>query len=200
MVVPLRRRESGFTLIELLVVIAIICVLAAILFPLLQQAKERSYRTSCQSNLKQLMLAVNQYADDWTTCLPPVDVNWPGSPGINGQLADKDPWSLYGLLSRYCKKADVFKCEAVPWGYPWDPDHGNYGVVNYQYHPTAVWSGKPKKRDLVIRPTKSVLIMDMWEQFPHQGGSDYAFVDGHVQWFAEKIYGFKTGMPPFYYP
>ena len=78
----LRRGESAFTLIELLVVVLIICILAAILFPVLQQAKERSYRTTCQSNMKQIMTAVKMYADDWGGCLPPVDVDWPGSTGL----------------------------------------------------------------------------------------------------------------------
>lgn len=58
-------RRKGFTLIELLVVIAIIAILAAILFPVFAKAREKAHAASCQSNLKQLSLAILNYASDW---------------------------------------------------------------------------------------------------------------------------------------
>ena len=56
--------RKGFTLIELLVVIAIIAILAAILFPVFSQVRERARATACLSNEKQLGLAVSQYIND----------------------------------------------------------------------------------------------------------------------------------------
>src|SRR5215216_1764267 len=67
MILPKRR---GFTLIELLVVIAIIAILAAILFPVFAQAREKARAASCLSNCKQIGTALYMYAQDYDEVLP----------------------------------------------------------------------------------------------------------------------------------
>ncbi|HEV2471712.1 MAG TPA: prepilin-type N-terminal cleavage/methylation domain-containing protein, partial [Chthonomonadales bacterium] len=61
---PSRAQRRAFTLIELLVVIAIIAILAAILFPVFAQAREKARAISCLSNTKQLSLGVQMYVQD----------------------------------------------------------------------------------------------------------------------------------------
>ena len=65
-----RVRKTGFTLIELLVVIAIIAILAAILFPVFAQAREKARQTSCMSNIKQIGTAMMMYVQDSDETLP----------------------------------------------------------------------------------------------------------------------------------
>jgi len=94
----LNRR--GFTLIELLVVIAIIGILAAILFPVFSQARERARQSSCISNTRQLSLAVLMYARDYDEILPPVAYETAGG--------DDEQWPE--LVEPYIKNKQVFRC------------------------------------------------------------------------------------------
>src|SRR5687767_7599120 len=72
-----RHNKSGFTLIELLVVIAIISILAAILFPVFAQAREKARQTSCASNMRQIGLAIAMYRQDYEHYVPDYVFNPP---------------------------------------------------------------------------------------------------------------------------
>lgn len=99
---------SAFTLIELLVVIAIIAILAAILFPVFAQAREKARQTACLSNTKQMALAVIQYTSDYDELLPVI--------GNNAQCRGRWQWQLYP----YVKNPDVFTCPNIS-GNKWTP-------------------------------------------------------------------------------
>lgn len=98
-------RTGAFTLIELLVVIAIIAILAAILFPVFAQARDKARGISCLSNAKQIALAVQMYASDYDETIVPGNI---GNPFMFGSVFYYD-----GLLDPYVKSKSVWTCPSV---------------------------------------------------------------------------------------
>jgi prepilin-type N-terminal cleavage/methylation domain-containing protein/prepilin-type processing-associated H-X9-DG protein len=100
------RHRSGFTLIELLVVIAIIAILAAILFPVFAQAREKARAISCASNLKQLSLSVIMYTEDFDEYYPSGNSIWNAAGSFTGSSAGNWPVEILP----YVKSFGVFAC------------------------------------------------------------------------------------------
>jgi prepilin-type N-terminal cleavage/methylation domain-containing protein/prepilin-type processing-associated H-X9-DG protein len=103
-------QRRGFTLIELLVVIAIIAILAAILFPVFAQAREKARQSQCISNEKQLGLAVIQYVQDNNQTYP--TANWPDY--THEWSTQIQPYIKNGSVGTYNAIGGVFACPSFP--------------------------------------------------------------------------------------
>jgi len=113
------KKWKGFTLIELLVVIAIIAILAAILFPVFGRARENARKISCLSNLKQLGLAVGQYAQDYDEMFPNAGANW-------ARETDRPYYKTpKNVLMPYIKSSQVWRC---PSDSNWSVNNGHGGI------------------------------------------------------------------------
>ena len=114
-----RGSKVGFTLIELLVVIAIIAILAAILFPVFAQARERARAISCLSNTKQIGTAAAMYVQDYDGTY--FNCPWPGPGGASGTGPGISAfWTE--VLMPYIKNTAVFACPS---------NTGTTGTNNY---------------------------------------------------------------------
>ena len=115
-----RGFTKAFTLIELLVVIAIIAILAAILFPVFQKVRENARRAACQSNMKQIGLALIQYTQDSDETFPKAQFNSPTGDYL---------WSSDRCVGTYIKSRAVFQCPDDPSGATYTGSPSSY-VVN----------------------------------------------------------------------
>ena len=162
MSVPRRR---GFTLIELLVVIAVISILAAILFPVFAQAREKARAIACMSNMKQIGLGVQMYIQDNDERLffrPAKSAAKVGStrsgivitdPTANAQVQ----W--WNLLMPYARSSGVFSCpdDGVK---PLSPDSSGNSTIPRSY--VASCTAEDLSLAQVSDPTETIVITEKW--------------------------------------
>jgi prepilin-type processing-associated H-X9-DG protein len=165
-------------LIELLVVVAIIAILAAMLFFVLLQARERARMSVCISNLKQLGLAILMYADSYDGYLP--DSRHPTSPtGYGGGLHYCDAGDYYvdrfwtGQLRQFINlKRNIFRCPSAVINASKPPNV--YGDISYAYNGVLAYTDDSvtggygpgiqpwgtKKLDRAEKPSETIAISE----------------------------------------
>lgn len=125
------KKERWFTLVELLVVIAIIAILASLLLPSLNRARQLSYSAKCQSNLKQLASITQMYLGDWNDYFPSARVNSAGVNtlwyGKNGPLMHYVGYDRIPDAKFYdCAGDNILNCQASTYRYYYNANNGDF--------------------------------------------------------------------------
>ena len=196
-------RRHGFTLIELLVVIAIIAILAAILFPVFAKAREKARQSSCLNNCKQMATAFLSYAQDYDERI------------VLCRQGASDPYYPV-LLQPYVKNSQIFICPSranyyVDQAYIFG-SRCAYGMACktaetglYHCGNVGVWSSlrdlDPVAEWVVFTETSQNGALDLsgggcfraaddscdyYNAFPHNGGRNHVFADGHAKWYMRR--------------
>jgi len=181
--------RKGFTLIELLVVIAIIAILAAILFPVFAKAREKARQASCLSNVKQIMVGVLAYVQDYDETLFFIH--------HYNQIGDGGRYMYPPIrLMPYVKNEQLFICPSRPGNYLYTDYCWNYayhGICNYAY--SLGQFAKPAQfmvlmdgTDYVFQHnthTNNTTTAGQYSQNidpRHNDGVNVGFLDGHAKW------------------
>ena len=205
------KKESGFTLIELLVVIAVIAILAGLLLPALSRAKLSAKRATCLSNLKQVNLAIQLYADDNSDALPILPDPNPYPNGIGAYYKQLVKVHL-GLTGPASADEKVFICPSDQSTYK-QVTHAftSYTFNGYEVSSNSIPRITGKKLGEIRYPTKAVLAGEWpaffggsWHPLINKSSLDskcvLAFVDGHINYVKIFWNGFIDSEPRNYEP
>ncbi|WP_309712216.1 prepilin-type N-terminal cleavage/methylation domain-containing protein [Armatimonas sp.] len=107
---PVRLRVGAFTLIELLVVIAIIAILAAILFPVFAQARERARMISCLSNMRQIGVSFRMYGQDYDETYMPMRQGYNPATGLAFADGVNEGFMWRNAVQPYLKNKGIMAC------------------------------------------------------------------------------------------
>jgi prepilin-type N-terminal cleavage/methylation domain-containing protein/prepilin-type processing-associated H-X9-DG protein len=217
-------RRRGFTLIELLVVIAIIAILAAILFPVFAQARDKARSAACLSNCKQMALGVHMYAQDYDEKIPAAFSEWSADyTDYKGTLNKNYPSYWYVVIQPYVKNTKVVKCPSdgdasVPTSYAYNYPHMSYRLS----YPNTVFTLaqiEVPSETLCFAESQAGPKQDAWTlnyiycpidwapgtlagrgdangmAFRHQGGGNIGFLDGHAKFVRKETVMFSDFNP-----
>jgi prepilin-type N-terminal cleavage/methylation domain-containing protein/prepilin-type processing-associated H-X9-DG protein len=175
----LRPGRAGFSLIELLVVIAIIAILAAIIFPVMANARHKARQTQCISNLKNLGQAFKQYLQDNYGYFPPWCASHPNPmspPNPQNNPADHVmTWDKALVMDYLQGKEETVICPSNPLPKSVmgpGADEGlcrSYAIARYTQRPrgTSFWGGYA---EMIPNPAKTVLLFEKGANLPGSWG------------------------------
>lgn len=177
---------SHFTLIELLVVMSIVAIMAAILLPVLGEARERGRRAKCMNNIRQIGFAIEYYKEDHDSYYPIAPPNAPYDFG------DKNVYMNLLASGYFHSTYGVFRCPSNQNDWSIEKRTNSLGDrMDYEIN-SGVWGKRPEQNQYM--PSTVVVLYDFpppnWFGFaidpncphPSSGGINAYFADGHTAW------------------